>query len=222
MAGMFRSLLKEGSLSIAGGRALYPDCPLSRSHIRGWTYSMLSNEGISYLMPSPIHHSFLSWILDPPETNFSEFQGLTELVIDVVKQFKPSQVFLPIRRAGPQLQSDSARPPEAQYQDEFYRSIHTLSSGAVCISPEFASSGKARVAGRIDFFIPKMGWGIEITREGSNLREHMDRFSPHGAYGAWISSNEMSDYILLDCRTSEPRAQHPGKILEFMAWVFTD
>jgi len=88
-------------------------------------------------------------------------------------------------------------------------------SGNVCISPEYASAKGARKAGRINFFIPIMKWGIEITWDGSRLLEHVDRFTDSGAYGAWLESGDMKDYILLDCRTGIPRDKHPSMVLPF-------
>jgi len=73
----------------------------------------------------------------------------------------------------------------------------------------------ARVAGRIDFFIPIVKWGIEITRDGSWIPAHDARFADSGAYGAWLKSADMNDYILLDFRTKSLRDQHPSMIFPF-------
>jgi len=86
---------------------------------------------------------------------------------------------IPIRRVGV-----ISPLPEAQYQDELYRSLFSVTSGNVRISPEFASAKWADVVGRIDFFIPVAKWGIEITRDGNRLSEHDSRFEDFGAYGA--------------------------------------
>lgn len=122
---------------------------------------------------------------------------------------------IPIRRVGaPSIISPL---PEAQYQDEFYRSLFSVTAGNVRISPEFASAKGADVVGRIDFFIPVAKWGIEITRDGNRLSEHNSRFDNLGAYGAWLRSGDMTDYTLLDCRTSVPRKCHPSMISGF--WI---
>jgi hypothetical protein len=44
------------------------------------------------------------------------------------------------------------RPPEAQYQDEFYRCSHSYSKGSVVTFPEFGTK-----SGRVDFFPPNSG-----------------------------------------------------------------
>jgi len=42
------------------------------------------------------------------------------------------------------------------------------------------------------------------------LDEYSSRFAKSGAYGAWLKSNDMADYILLDCRTTIPRKSFPN------------
>ncbi|KAM6503225.1 hypothetical protein JOM56_000168 [Amanita muscaria] len=76
-------------------------------------------------------------------------------------------------------------PKLAQHQDEFYRSGFSFTFGNVCLSPEFESARRTRVAGRIDFLNPVVKWGVELTRDGNRLYEHSSRFTDSGAYGAW-------------------------------------
>jgi hypothetical protein len=99
--------------------------------------------------------------------------------------------------------SANYRPPEAQYQDECYRCVHILTHGNVRISPEYAAAAGSR-PGRTDFFIPSMKWGIEVTRDGSKLEEHDARFADNGAYGQWLETSDMDDYVLLDFRSTMP------------------
>jgi hypothetical protein len=108
---------------------------------------------------------------------------------------------LPIRRVNG---GSTDLPPEAQYQDEYYRSLLAVTCGNVRISPEFASARGAKVAGRIDFFIPGVKWGFEITREGDLLKNHASRFKADGAYSKWLKDGDMTDYVLLDCRRTTP------------------
>jgi len=140
-----------------------------------------------------------------PTNDMPRFNSLFELCFETIKKFKPSQLRLPLRRVA----STSTEPPEAQYQDEFYHSLLAATSGNVRISPEYASAQGARVAGRIDFFIPIVKWGVELTRNGNRLLEHVARFTDSGAYGAWLKSADMNDYILLDFWTKSLRDQHP-------------
>ena len=107
---------------------------------------------MSYMFPSPLHAVYVSWKLEPTN-EMPQLTTLFDLVIDVISNFKPSQLHLPIRRVGSRSMDNL---PEAQYQDEFYRSVFSVTSGNVCISPEFASATGAHVAGPIDVFIPKV------------------------------------------------------------------
>ena len=54
---------------------------------------------------------------------------------------------------------------------------YCLTSGNVRISPKYASAKGVHQAGRIDFFIPIMKWGIEITQDGNRLLDHAARFT---------------------------------------------
>ncbi|KAI9435209.1 hypothetical protein F5148DRAFT_989926, partial [Russula earlei] len=104
------------------------------------------------------------------------------------------------------------RPPEAQYQDEFYRRMFVVTSGNVRVSPEFT------IAGCIDFLIPLADWGIKITRDGSLLKQHASHFEEKRAYRQWLKAGYMKDYILLDFRTTSVRDGHPGTIFHLTDW----
>jgi len=100
-----------------------------------------------------------------PRNDMPNFPSLFEFSLEIISKFRPSQLQLPLCRVG----SASTLPPEAQYQDEYYNSLLAATFGNVCIS--HASAQAAHVAGRIDFFIPIVKWGIEITRDGDRLWE---------------------------------------------------
>ncbi|KAK2467975.1 hypothetical protein APHAL10511_000270 [Amanita phalloides] len=142
-----------------------------------------------------------------PTNDMPAFQSLYELSIKVISRFKPSQFTLPNRRVGAGF---CERPPETLYQDEFYRCLLAVTCGNVRISPEFATAQQARKAGRIDFFIPSVKWGIELTRDGNHLNERALRFGSRSAYGKWKEQGDMDEYILLDCRAANVRDPHPN------------
>jgi hypothetical protein len=206
MTAMFRRLLRDGQL-------LEDDTPefgsaVERAHKRGYIYAkLLRGNKIGFVLPTPLHAVGLSWILVPAQVDLPS--DLTTLVWEVVGHFKYSQLALPLRRAGPETTPDLS--PEAQYADEFYRALHDFTKGGVLVSPEFASASDASVAGRIDFYIASMKWGIELTWDGKKLQQHSDRFGETGAYGRWLASGEMSDYILLDCRSTMPIRHHASQ-----------
>jgi len=127
---------------------------------------------------------------------------LYSLIQDTFARFRPVQLFSTERRVG----STTTRPTEAQYQNEFYRALHDITEGNVCISPEYAAQTDSR-PGRIDFFIRSKNWGIELTCDGRKLKEHAERFGGDGAYGQWYTGGGMTDHILVDCRLRKPRKQ---------------
>jgi hypothetical protein len=90
---------------------------------------------------------------------------------------------------------------EAQYQDEFYRSFHSVVGQGVQISSEWSRSGNARV----DFYIPKKKWAIELLRDHNDIKGHIRRFQEGGLYYPWIKENKVKDWIIIDCTTT-PRA----------------
>lgn len=208
---LFRNLLKYGAVD--GNED--EDTAIRKCHRHGWIHAdQAVNETIThYAFPSPLHTVCLSWRLEPT-SNMPHFTSLFDLALDAISKFKPSQLYLPIRRVSPR---STDKIPEAQYQDEFYRSVFSATFGNVRLSPEFASARKACVAGRIDFFIPVVKWGIEFTRDGNRLDEHSSRFAQSGAYGAWLKSGDMADYILLDCRTTIPRRSFPSTNISLLA-----
>jgi hypothetical protein len=162
---LFRKLLKDGMI-----QSRKDDDAIHKRHRNGWTHASvdLSNPFVvCYVFPSPLHAACLSWRLEPTDC-FPSFDTLLELSTAVISRFKPSQLYLPIRHVGSQSVKSV---PEAQYQDGFYRSVFSVTSRNVRIFPEFASRRGAKVAGRIDFFIPIKRWGIEIIRDGSQSDE---------------------------------------------------
>lgn len=50
-----------------------------------------------------------------------------------------------------------------------------------------------------------------MTREGSKLLEHTNRFGPEGPYRSMIDDEFIEDWILVDCRTTMPKKQHPSR-----------
>ncbi len=206
VANVLRKLLQCGCIAAADADPIVQSC-----HSQGWIYSVafVTEEKpaeVFYVLPSPLHHFYFEWKLSPRDATIP-YATPFEMSVQVIKKFKPSQLSRTLRRAGP---AGHFRPPEAAYQDEFYRAMFECTGGDVRISPEFTSAQAAR-QGYIDFFIPSKKWGIELLRDGSNLQEHASRFLASGAYGAWVLSAEMAGYIILDFRSTRPHRKHPGK-----------
>jgi hypothetical protein len=89
---------------------------------------------------------------------------------------------------------------DSVYQDEFYRALHQVLGFMTRVSSEWSGGGR----GIIDFRITDVGWGIELVREGDMLSEHWQRFMDNGRYAPWITSGWMTDWLIIDFRTSQP------------------
>lgn len=130
----------------------------------------------------------------PTET----FPSLAALCEAVLKCFSRKNLRLSIDRSTPVTPQ---RPPEAQFQDEFYRAFHAVVGHGVAISSEWACNSDWRV----DFLIPQPGWGVEILRDGDRLRQHCDRFEPGGSYQRLVQNGVMTDWLVLDCCHTRPQ-----------------
>ena len=105
--------------------------------------------------------------------------------------------------AAPRQVSNSAQnPPEAQYQDEFYRCAHLHSEGSLVMFPEFGSA-----KGRVDFFVNSKKWAIELVQSSDRIEEHLARFAPEGKYRKILDA---ADYIILDFRMTVPKTPRDG------------
>jgi hypothetical protein len=206
VAAIFRRLLKNGGL-LEHGLSQSDLLVLRWIHQRGWVYATTENDYYTvYVLATPVHSSYLSHLLEPPSMVHG-YSNLLNFCIAVMKNIKPSRLFTPLRRIGSSLD----RSPEAQFEDEFYRSAHELTHGGVAFSPEFAVRGQTGIAGRVDFLLAKEKWGIELAREGSKLQQHMDRLGDEGAYASLMVEEDMADYILINCCTSVPTVKRPRK-----------
>ena len=168
---------------------------------KGWLHTDYIDNKTKYFFSSSLHRWYIEWklwgILD---TTFCA-DDILDFVIDVISIFSPRMLSTTRRvSAAGQVQ----RPPEAQYQDEFYRCCHTRSNGSLVTFPEFGTA-----KGRVDFYIPAKKWGVELLRDGDQLAQHSGPFSSQtGCYGTTLS---LTDYIILDCRTTQPTIQHPRR-----------
>ena len=203
VATVFRKLLAHGSI-IASGNYDEDFC-----HRYGWIHSEQLSGKTYYTFSSPLHAIYVSWRLIPT-TIPCPFTTIWDMTLSILKKFTPSQLSSPSRIG----MAFSDRPMEARYQFEFYRGLFAATGGGVRICPELFTAPGACTS-RINFFIPEKKWGIELIREGtpSSLSEHSSRFGLGSKYGVWLASNDMVDYIILDCRTDTPPSSNPRNFL---------
>lgn len=88
-------------------------------------------------------------------------------------------------------------------QAEFYRAAFDHLPEGNRISPTVPSlrPDKKKVAGWLDYVIDgDLHWGVEILREGSNMKEHAKRFEQGGKYREMIDRGDVKEWVLLDFR----------------------
>lgn len=199
VANVFRKLLTRERVSPGDEAA-------ELCHRHGWIQSDQMATEVYYTFSSPLHATYVAWKLIPPVAQCS-FSTVKQMTFAVIKNFRPAQLSSPSRIGV----ATTDQPLEARYQHEFYRGLFVATGGGVLTSPELFSVPQAHRSGCIDMFIPGKKWGIELSQEGSKLGEHDSRYGLQGAYGAWLTSNDIVEYILLDCRTTMPQKPHPSK-----------
>lgn len=84
---------------------------------------------------------------------------------------------------------------------------HSIFNSALpegCISPEVGHEFESK--GRVDIYVnTKYGWGVELTREHSRLKEHFDRFQPEGRYFGMLERKAIRHWLLIDFCHTKPQ-----------------
>lgn len=165
----------------------------------GWLHATMDQGEIRYIFTTPLHQWFVEHHLGKPVpgSTLIDDQELSDFAFKVIQRFSRIQLSSP-RQVGA---SNVQRPPEAQFQDEFYRCCSLFFGNCLSSYPEFGNSD-----GKVDFFIPSKNWGVELLRDGNRLENHSSRFIGTGAY----AQMKFTDYIILDFRQTQPRKAHPG------------
>ncbi|KIM26927.1 hypothetical protein M408DRAFT_24950 [Serendipita vermifera MAFF 305830] len=122
--------------------------------------------------------------------------SLSDFAINVIRLFSHLQLSSPRRVSA----SNTHRPPEARFQDEFYRCCLDYSNGSLISFP-----GSGYENGRVDLYIPQKEWGLRLLRDGDTLENSSSRFAGPGAYAKMT----FNDYIILDFRQTQPQESYP-------------
>ena len=95
-----------------------------------------------------------------PKEQFIIQSSVLQLALKVIAGFSP-HLLSAERRIGPGC---IQRPPEAQYQDEFYRSCHAFSHGSLLTLSEYGTT-----EGQVDFYMSSKNgvWNFYVTVIGS-------------------------------------------------------
>lgn len=153
---------------------------------------------IGYTFASPLHAHYTESMLELyarrsyKNRDYIQEPTVYDFVVNVLKRFSIRRMQRTPRYGyGMVRRSDLPKP---QIQDEFSRCCYVHSHGQV---RNYAILGTQE--GRVDFFIPSKRWAIELLRDGDDVQKHYSFFSTQGCY-EWLTQEEISDYIVLDCR----------------------
>lgn len=155
---------------------------------------------------SPAHRFFFSCILRP-DTKFKIDITIREFAERCIGRFSASL-----------LRSQRRAIPEVQYQQEFFRAAFEISQGSVVICSDYTDTGR----GRIDFYMPDQKWGIELLCDGHDVKGHIRRFHHDGVYNKWVQAGSITDYLVLDFRTSFLREKSDIDDSNLVYVVFTE
>ncbi|KAI9748559.1 MAG: hypothetical protein M4579_007189 [Chaenotheca gracillima] len=189
---------------------------------RGWLQAELvpdedgDNETV-YVFPSRLHRAWVESILRKSSPIFPSrtFPSLRQLCAAVIRNFRYLSLGSQEMRIGA---GAVTRPPEARYQDEFYRACHETLGGHIYLTSEWSPAGRK---GRVDFRLKSQKWAIKCVREGDRLRNHVDRFMPEGVFFDWIRLGHIEDHLLIDFRTT-PIPENMGDVPFLVFAVFSD
>jgi hypothetical protein len=183
---------------VPGDRTVY----IFPTNIHQWyEFSIVHNRHYSWLKLSLRYAERLLCTTAKPFPR-NRFGSIEDLCFAAAREFSSVSLSSVERGIGPGAVN---RPLEAQYQDEFYRVCH--SEFNVYLTSVWSGNS---LGGRIDFHVEDVKWVIECVREGDNIDEQIERFQQGGKYHKWIMSGEISEYIILDFRTSIPRKARSG------------
>ncbi len=120
--------------------------------------------------------------------------SLEEFIVECVTRMNPD-----ILKRSKSIGADK-RLLERQWQMEFYRCAVQIVSHQHSISPDVGQIFNSE--GFLDFYVDDTWkWGIELLREGDEMKSHSERFAPGGIYEA--IAPEMAAWVILDFRTEE-------------------
>ena len=204
IAHILRTALRENVIVDTMFPGAEEGAALKRCFAQGWLHTdkvvSKNREIAGYFFASPLHRLFVEWKLSGQHPAIPiQAPSLLEFVIQIINRFSPLNLSYPRVVGLYYFQSL----PEAQYQDEFYRCCYDLTAGSLTTLSEFGTADR-----RVDFYIPSKKWGVELLRDGQQLEQHNNHFSPTGQYGKNL---DIDEYIVLDFRMKKVVRAHPRK-----------
>jgi len=97
---------------------------------------------------------------------------------------------------------------ERQWQNEFYRAASTVIPKEASVSPD--ASAIFLCEGEIDYYVNgRLRWGVELLREGVDMKGHLKRFDDEGMYSSILP--HLREWVILDFRKEEKRVYQKAK-----------
>lgn len=161
-------------------------------------YGILTEKNNMFEFASPLASRFITRLLFPNRASASELPtSLKSFVKSSIGKLSASALYQSVQQPD--------KPKEAVYQHLFMQAMHACSPASVMVCPELSrvfpgadvSGDGNTIAGELDFYLNgDLRWGIELLVGGSDIGEHMFRFSTGGKYAALL----VKDYVVLDFR----------------------
>lgn len=161
-------------------------------------------EGDRVALSSPAVKSILlSRWLRPPAPRDAYLDGFHDFIHRAIQKLNPRRLDTSLSTSA-----NEGRLLESMWQHEFYLAACTVLPAEFSLSSdvgrEFDSDG------RVNFYInSKLGWAIEITREGLLLEESRARFMEGGIYYEMVQAGDIKEWIVLDFCAKRPSKQLP-------------
>ncbi|KAI5791109.1 hypothetical protein EDC01DRAFT_616363, partial [Geopyxis carbonaria] len=150
------------------------------------------------VFPSNLHSKYAERFLRN-KLNFNfpyeKYPDVTTLAEAVIRLFRQQILNNPGRMGAGAIN----RPSEDCLKDEFRRNLFEVLGFHTHVLSELSGTDS-----RMDIYLERPGWGIEILKDGDQLDARMARVKKGGAYEKWIQDGLLRDWLVVDFRTAIP------------------
>jgi hypothetical protein len=185
---------------------------LIKCYRKGWLHADLLSQNdekhVGYVFASPLHRWFVERKIRVTDHTTPSHESLFDFALEVLRLHDPRNLSNTRTIGSGGIQA----PPEAKFQDEFYRCCHAVSHCAIVTFPEFGTEH-----GWVDFYIPSRKWGMGLLRGGNDLEGYCGRFTGNGKYTTY----GIDDFIVLDFRQRNVRDPHPRMCLVHRSFILS-
>jgi len=187
---MLTNLVQQEQIPVAlAPKTEIPIDPTVRFFVRHAICYTVTQEDRSYLVfASEAHRRHYSSLIFPEHADSKLADNIDDFILLVLRTFDPTRLAQE-RDYTRKSKKEPSLAKETNLQHQFWRGAQWCLPSTVTLIGElsriWAWRAKNRIAidGEIDFWIDStMRWGIELTRDGSKIREHLNRGVDDGKY----------------------------------------